>query len=516
MKNRMRVIFMLLFASFFIQAQISNKKQDSELKQINNMVTEAKSVADQVFLDDLIVSGSACIGQDCVNGESFGFDTIRLKENNLRIKALDTSSSASFPTNDWQITFNDSANGGKNKFSIDDVDGGRTPFTIEAGAPSHSLYVDNAGRIGFGTTTPVVEIHSVNGDSPTLRLEQSISSGFGAQTWDLAGNESNFFIRDATNGSNLPFRIRPKSPSSSIDIFPTGVGIRTSTPDGLLDVAHAANANNHAFLISPTSNVGVNIDNGFLPTGLFDVQTTGGVSRFTVKENGKVGLGITNPGTALHIADSIPIITLEKTGTGANKWRFGALENHLFIADETGGKTPFLIEPTALDSAFIITSDGLNIKNLDVRSKAHFRSDVYVKGSIFPSASFGPSDERLKTNFEVLNNATNILKSLYPKSFYFRSEFVKELGLPSEKQYGLIAQDVEKLLPELVKEFETSSGKKYKSVNYTELIPFLIQGFKEQQLKIVQLEGQISHYASLESRLEKLEKYSNKTSNAKR
>ena len=93
---------------------------------------------DQVILDDLIVDGSACIGFDCVNGESFGFDTIRIKENNLRIKAQDTSSSASFPSRDWQLTFNDSSNGGANKFSIDDLDGGRTPFTIEAGAPSHS------------------------------------------------------------------------------------------------------------------------------------------------------------------------------------------------------------------------------------------------------------------------------------------------------------------------------------------------------------------------------------------
>ncbi|MFQ5526068.1 MAG: hypothetical protein ACE5GX_07365, partial [Thermoanaerobaculia bacterium] len=162
------------------------------------LVVSAPASADQVILDDLIVDGSACIGQDCVNGESFGFDTIRIKENNLRIKAQDTSSTASFPSNDWQITFNDSANGGANKFSIDDIDGGRTPFTIEAGAPSNSLYVDDGGRIGFGTSTPVVELHVKDGDTPTLRLEQDGSSGFTPQTWDVAGNETNFFIRDAT------------------------------------------------------------------------------------------------------------------------------------------------------------------------------------------------------------------------------------------------------------------------------------------------------------------------------
>ena len=70
---------------------------------------------DQVILDDLIVDGSACIGFDCVNGESFGFDTIRLKENNLRIKFQDTSVGA-FPSADWQLTANESANGGLSKF----------------------------------------------------------------------------------------------------------------------------------------------------------------------------------------------------------------------------------------------------------------------------------------------------------------------------------------------------------------------------------------------------------------
>ena len=46
---------------------------------------------DQVIPDDLIVQRSLCVGFDCVNNESFGFDTIRLKENNTRIKFEDTS-----------------------------------------------------------------------------------------------------------------------------------------------------------------------------------------------------------------------------------------------------------------------------------------------------------------------------------------------------------------------------------------------------------------------------------------
>jgi hypothetical protein len=197
----------------------------------------ALATNDFVILDDLIVDGSACIGFDCVNGESFGFDTIRLKENNLRIKFQDTSSSASFPTNDWQLTANDSANGGVNHFSVDDIDGGRTPFRIEAGAPSWSLYVEDYGRVGLGTSTPVVELHIADSDTPSVRLQQDSSGGWSPQTWDVAGNESNFFIRDATNGSRLPFRIQPSAPSSSLFIASDGdVGLGTSSPAAALAI----------------------------------------------------------------------------------------------------------------------------------------------------------------------------------------------------------------------------------------------------------------------------------------
>ncbi|MDO6746276.1 hypothetical protein [Gilvimarinus sp. 1_MG-2023] len=199
---------------------------------------------DQQILDDLIVTGGACIGLDCVNGENFGFDTIRLKENNLRIKFDDTSSSASFPSVDWQLTANESSNGGLNKFSIEDVTNARVPFTVEASAPSHSLYVDDAGRVGLGTSTPVVEAHIKDGDSPTMRLEQDGSSGFTAQTWDVAGNETNFFVRDVTNGSTLPFRIRPSAPSNSVYIDTDGdIGLGTSSPDAPLEVSSSESFN---------------------------------------------------------------------------------------------------------------------------------------------------------------------------------------------------------------------------------------------------------------------------------
>lgn len=195
------------------------------------------AMADFVILDDLIVDGSACIGFDCVNGESFGFDTIRLKENNLRIKFQDTSSTSSFPTTDWTLVANDSANGGQNKFSVLDSSTNRTIVTFEGNAPSNSLYVDDGGRVGFGTAIPVADLHIKTGNTPTLRLEQDGTSGFSPQTFDVAANEANFFVRDATNGSTLPFRIRPGANSNVIYIdTDSEVAINHTNPEAPLHI----------------------------------------------------------------------------------------------------------------------------------------------------------------------------------------------------------------------------------------------------------------------------------------
>jgi hypothetical protein len=197
------------------------------------------SPEDIVQADDVIIQGSLCVGLDCVNNESFGFDTIRLKENNTRIKFDDTSTSTGFANHDWQLTANDSASGGANKFSIEDITAATVPMTITGSAPTNSIFVDSSGRVGFHTATPVLDLHVATGNTPAMRIEQNTSGGFAAQTWDVAGNEANFFVRDVTGGSRLPFRIRPGAPTSSIDISASGnVGVGTASPSERL---HALN-----------------------------------------------------------------------------------------------------------------------------------------------------------------------------------------------------------------------------------------------------------------------------------
>lgn len=238
---------------------LTSRMKYSGLVLASGLVTglAGSASADQVIADDLIVQGSACIGFDCVNGESFGSDTLRLKENNLRIHFDDTSNTASFPSNDWRIVANETLNGGANYLGIEDSTAGRTPFRVEAGAPNHTLYVEADGDVGVKTNNPAVDIHIVEGNTPTLRLEQDGSDGFTPQTYDVAANEANFFIRDVTNGSRLFFRAKPGAPADSLFIDSDGdVGIGTDGPAANLHVRDTVAVAQPMFMVENTNTTG--------------------------------------------------------------------------------------------------------------------------------------------------------------------------------------------------------------------------------------------------------------------
>ncbi|MFP5285812.1 MAG: tail fiber domain-containing protein, partial [Thermoanaerobaculia bacterium] len=328
--------------------------------------------ADQVIPDDLIVQGSACVGFDCVNNESFGFDTIRLKENNTRIKFEDTST-GTFPTNDWQLTANDSASGGSSKFSIEDITGAKVPFTITAGASTNSIFVDSTGRVGFRTSTPVLNLHVATSNTPAIRLEQNNSGGFTAQTWDIGANEANFFVRDVTSGSRLPFRIRPGAPTSSVDISADGdVGVGTASPAVKLHVSTSTDGASAVRLQSSSAtgfpgfdlynDAGLNAgyiggDNGNDILRINSLQNnpivllTNSVEHLRVEADGDVGINCNAPGSDLVIASgggcSVPSSSLN-AGSGS----FTVASSRTFKENLSPVKVPDILEKIASINVF--------------------------------------------------------------------------------------------------------------------------------------------------------------------
>lgn len=193
---------------------------------------------DQVIADDLIVQGSLCVGFDCINNEPFGFDTIRGKENNVRLHFLDTSTAGGFPARSWELTANDSASGGLDYMAIIDRGTNRRPFWIRSDAPNHGLMMDAAGRIGLGTSVPTEKLHLVSSDTPVIRLERS-PAGFGFYRWDVGADANNFYIGDPVAGNRRPLRIEPGSPTNLFTLNrdgQVGIGLWSEQAEARLDI----------------------------------------------------------------------------------------------------------------------------------------------------------------------------------------------------------------------------------------------------------------------------------------
>ena len=146
----------------------------------------------------------------------------------------------------------------------------------------------------------------------------------------------------------------------------------------------------------------------------------------------------------------------------------------------------------------------------------------FFNGDVYLMYSYYVSDATLKDNIQPLQNNLAIIKALNPKSYTFRVNEFPYMSLPSGTQDGLIAQDVENILPGLVGHVKvpsrldslgiadtTGSNTAYKAVNYVGIIPYLIGGMKEQQIKIDSLGGLVDSLKAndsiMNSRLNDLE-----------
>ncbi|MBA4166974.1 MAG: tail fiber domain-containing protein [Chitinophagaceae bacterium] len=141
----------------------------------------------------------------------------------------------------------------------------------------------------------------------------------------------------------------------------------------------------------------------------------------------------------------------------------------------------------------------------------------FFAGDVFTVGMYQSSDAKLKQHVAEVSAAVDIISQLHPKTYEFRQDgSFKLMHLPGGMHYGLIAQDLEKVLPNLVKDskFDTKMAKPsvpghpssirssdevigFKAVNYTELIPILVKAVQE-------LEARNKQQDSVIDRLEKL------------
>ena len=188
------------------------------------------------------------------------------------------------------------------------------------------IFIKSDGKVGIATNNPATELHVKDGDTPTLRMEQS-GGAFTPYTWDIGANEANFFVRDLTfGGDKLPFRIYPGSSSNRIVINGNNVGIGTNSPAALLDVNGLAKTTNFQMTNGATSGYVLQSDangNGtWVNPSTFsatetDPEVGSSVTNYIPKWNGttltdgllydngtNIGVGTTSPENKLHVVSS--------------------------------------------------------------------------------------------------------------------------------------------------------------------------------------------------------------------
>lgn len=215
----------------------------------------------------------------------------------------------------------------------------------------------------------------------------------------------------------------------------------------------------------PSHNIFMNVDQLSRNVGVGQNSGTE-FAQLTVTSSG-VPLAFENPNTA---------------NNAGGLWRFFQVGDHVGFDVNTGGtgnefgnnyKRPLRM------------SDDGNVGRVGVGLTTQAPSyELDVNGTIRASTFLNNSDRRFKKDIEPLENALEKINAMEGVSYQFKKSKINEYNLPSEQQYGLIAQDVQKIAPNIVQEDEQG----YLGIDYIKIIPLLIESVKEQQESIVALQ----------------------------
>ncbi len=192
-------------------------------------------------------------------------------------------------------------------------------------------------------------------------------------------------------------------------------------------------------------------------------------------------LGLDNDGNVVNIgADAI-------LGTEADSVIYrdnGTLSSERFMTMD--GNDLNFVGATAADSV-VITADGRILIGRGTVTPGNTANGIRldVNGDILAIQVHSSSDERFKKNITPIGSALEKVMSIDGVTYDFRVDEFTNRNFPTTKQVGFIAQNVEKVLPEVVR----TNGDGYKAVDYAKVTALLNEAIKEQQ-KLIQDQAQ--------------------------
>ena len=201
---------------------------------------------------------------------------------------------------------------------------------------------------------------------------------------------------------------------------------------------------------------------------------------------GYVGINTTNPGCSLQVSGVIKASTAV-SASGVGLGRVDELEGGLGITVDNTTKpySPKVIfDPGGTDGAIITagdtTSGGTDLYTSNGNLLYDGTNLQVVGGDII---AFYSSDKRLKDNVIPITNPISKIMKIGGYTF----DWNEKQDTYNGHDVGVIAQEVEKVLPEVIEIRKNG----YKAVKYQKIIPLLIEGIKDQQKQIDELKEMI-------------------------
>lgn len=339
---------------------------------------------------------------------------------------------------------------------------------FETNGVERARMMNTSGFWGFNTTTPNARVHinSLAGENP-FRVQVAglsklyVDNGGGVSVGSSAIPPANglFVAGNVGIGTALP--------DADLHILRGSAGAVTANANATLVVENSTS--NYINLLTPSANergilFGDNLnasDGGIIyigTTNSMQFRTNGNATRMTLSDVGNLDI------------------------TGGNL-SFGSVET---LAD-AGANT------ISANSTFVPSSDNVR----DLGTSALRWNEVWAT-----DGTINTSDLREKKNVEDLKYGLKEIMQLRPVKFQWNN------AKSAEDKFGVIAQEIQKVLPQVVKDHEyrmnEESGAVEKvpaarlGVMYADIIPVLIKGIQEQQKTIITLEERI---AKLESTL---------------
>ena len=389
---------------------------------------------------------------------------------------------------------------------------------------SKAVFADASDNVGIGLTNPSKKFH-VKGDEILLEDPQG---GYKLEL-NADTNPVTITANDNTGANYCGFRLKTNNggsnPVTAMHVFPSGgafVGFGTDARNDTQMIiskspTSATQTTPETLLVlsNPCLSTGSDIKVGQGPRIVFEIpddqtgnKATGAAiaalkevdsdtnsqtslafytsdddetldQNMTILSDGKVGIGTSSPTEKLtvngNIANTAGDLTIDSAGDiilDADGGNVTFKDGGTAIGDLVNESSDFVIESKVQDKDIIFKGDdgGSTITALTL--------DMSEAGAAtFNDNVTAFSDERLKDNIETIENGLDKVEQLRGVT-YTRDE---------KESIGVIAQEVEKILPEIVLTADDEMGTK--SVDYSRLTAVLIEAVKDLSARVKELEG---------------------------